>query len=197
MIEKLILSIVTFSLISTMIANLTSDSVYRKYISGFSGILFVIMIINPVISMVGDDVMDKLYDKWQFGFIRDDYKMDSIGWEEEYIKATNKEYEELVKDKIASLIGGLCEVKKCEITMEEDVESEDYGKIYQVVMTVGIKGEKENKEDEILDITKVTIGENAVDKSESKGYKEMLSEVRKRIGEYFELEDEQIIIDYL
>ena len=194
MVDRLILSIVTFSLVSTIVANLMSDSVYRKYISGFAGILFVIMIIKPVISLLGDGGMDKLYDKIQFQLASDEYKVDSAGWEEEYIETTQKEYEALVEEKIGSLIGDLCEVNACLVEYEKDTASSNYGEIYKIKLEVSAKGMI--KEDEAVgEVEKITIGEKAKEKSEDRGYKEMLTEIKKRMGEHFDLKEEMIIID--
>lgn len=203
MVEKMIISIVTFSLVSTMIGNMIQDSVYKKYIASFSGILFVIMIINPVLSLFDERLMEKLYDKYSFVFEGDEYKLDSVGWEEEYSEATKKEYEEMVRDKIEKLVGDLCQVNECTIEYENNIESNNYGEIYKISLKVGRKDnlyKDNNKNDnEVKEIEKINIGEAVQDKEnkeDGKGYKEVTQKIKESVAEYFELEKDNIDIEY-
>ena len=203
MLEKLILSIVVFSLVSTMIGNMTQDRVYKKYISGFSGILFVIMIINPVLSFFDDGIMEKIYDKYRFMFQGDEYKLDSTGWEKEYSEATQKEYEEIVREKIQKLVGDLCSVNKCEIEYENNIESDNYGEIYMISLSVGMidnldDANADEADNGIKKIEKISIGKKQEknDKTESRGYKEMGEKIKESIADYFELEKDNIVIEY-
>lgn len=195
MLEKLIISIVTFSIISTMLGNMIQDSAYKKYVSGFAGILFVIMIINPILSMFDDGMMEKMYDKCRFIFAGDDYRLDSTGWEKEYANATKEQYEEIVKNKIQTLIGNLCQVNKCEIEYEESMDNGNYGAIYQIRLRVGMI-DNINEKTGVKEIEKVNIGEGNKDKTDSRGYKEMTEKIKESISDYFELDKENIIIEY-
>ena len=208
MMVSLIISIVTFSVLTTIVENIYSDSVYKKYISQFTGILFIVMLINPVLNMFSKVEISEIFDKWKTFFLVDDYRLDTHLWEEEYTDATKKEFEKLLEIKLSSLLGDLCEIKECEVTFAGK-EKDNYGGISALRLSVGPRDERRIKKDQSdedkieiigdIDVNQVVIREKAdkKDKNESRGYKEMIEEIKRRISDYLSLEEENIIIDYV
>lgn len=210
MIISLVVSIVTFSILTTVVENMFSDSVYRKYISQFTGILFVIMLINPVLNIFSKVDTDEVLNKWKMFFSVDEYRLDSKLWEEEYANATKKEFEALLENNLSALLGDLCEIKKCEVTFAGE-DKDNYSGIEMLKLSVGpIDKLKENDENEKhdekgvgkvenIDIKAVLVDEpkKTEDKSDSRGYKEMISEIKRRISDYLSLKEDDIIIDYV
>ena len=54
-ISELVKNICVFMILTTVVNNLLQDSVYRKYIRLYVGIVIVILIINPVLSLLSMD----------------------------------------------------------------------------------------------------------------------------------------------
>lgn len=195
MVEKLVLSIVTFSILGSIIGDLISDTTYKKYISGLIGILMVIMIVGPVIDVFDKGNMEKSFDKWTFYFNKDDYALDTSAWEDEYIDATMKEYENVLKKSIKELTKELCEVVECKIEFDNQDVGLGVRKIDMIITTRGKKSEaalkdKKNIKDVIIEGVAGQKKDDAKDADNV--YDKVSEEVRVMVSEYLGIDKELI-----
>lgn len=195
MVEKLVLSIVTFSILGSIIGDLISDTTYKKYISGLIGILMVIMIVGPVIDVFDKGNMEKSFDKWTFYFDKDEYALDTSAWEDEYIDATMKEYENVLEKSIKELTKELCEVVECKIEFDNQDVGPGIRKIDMIITTRGKNSEaalkdKKNIKDVIIEGVAGQKKDDAKDADNV--YDKVSEEVREMVSEYLGIDKELI-----
>lgn len=98
--------IVVFLLIASLIGNLLIENEYRKYLSYATGLIVMVMILVPVLSLMGKEK------DWKDYLVQADYRQKAeqtkkeialLG--EEYEKKAQKQYERALQTEIAGLAG--------------------------------------------------------------------------------------------
>lgn len=115
---EMIRHIVVFILIASLIGNLLVDGEYRKYLSYATGLIVMVMVLVPVLSLMGKER------NWEDYLIQADYRQKAeetkkeiamLG--EEYEKKVEKQYEAALRTEVAGLVG--VEAERCIIRMRE------------------------------------------------------------------------------
>lgn len=117
-IMEMIRHVVVFLLLASLISNLLVASEYRKYVSYATGLIVMVMVLVPVLSLLGKER------DWQDYLVQADYRQKAeetrkeiamLG--EEYEKKVTNQYVEALRADIADLCGGKPE--QCTIRMRE------------------------------------------------------------------------------
>lgn len=130
-------NVVVFLLLMTMAGQLIPDEKYKKYIRLTMGLLLILVILLPVTRLMRLDT--KVYQN----FIKESFRISAadakageevVGVEGRFAEG----YEQMIKEEIRLYFeSNAMVVKSCELDMELDLESSDYGKIYS--MEIGIR----------------------------------------------------------
>ncbi len=130
-------NVVVFLLLMTMAGQLIPDEKYKKYIRLTMGLLLILVILLPVTRLMRLDT--KVYQN----FIKESFRISAadakageevVGVEGRFAEG----YEQMIKEEIRLYFeANAMVVKSCELDMELDLESSDYGKIYS--MEIGIR----------------------------------------------------------
>lgn len=130
-------NVVVFLLLMTMAGQLIPDEKYKKYIRLTMGLLLILVILLPVTRLMRLDT--KVYQN----FIKESFRISAAdakaGEEVVGVEGRFSEgYEQMIKEEIRLYFeANAMVVKSCELDMELDLESSDYGKIYS--MEIGIR----------------------------------------------------------
>lgn len=130
-------SVVSFMLLSPLILHAIPNESYKKYISYYIGLLFILVLIQPIGSLL--NIEEWMNEKWkEYNITFDIDKMESLSinsvsnWTQEkildYVKDTGKSYD--------------LEVKSCEATIETDMTLASYGQVNKLQIQLS-----QNKED--------------------------------------------------
>ena len=130
-------NVVVFLLLMTMAGQIIPDEKYKKYIRLTMGLLLILVILLPVTRLMRLDT--KVYQN----FIKESFRISAadakageevVGVEGRFAEG----YEQMIKEEIHLYFeANAMVVKSCELDMELDLESSDYGKIYS--MEIGIR----------------------------------------------------------
>lgn len=127
---EMIRHVVVFLLIASLIGNLLVEGEYRKYLSYATGLIVMVMVLVPVLSLLGKEK------NWQDYLVQADYQQQAeetrkqialLG--EEYEKKVTRQYEEALRREIADLCGG--KPQQCILRMRD-------GKIESIHMKVDV-----------------------------------------------------------
>ncbi|GMQ57774.1 hypothetical protein AN1V17_21690 [Vallitalea sediminicola] len=156
-------NIVIFLLLAKILEYLIPGGNMKKYFRLFSGIILMIIIINPIIKYNG------IIEKFNLDVIKNEFKINSSntqGIDNEYLDVQNGITLKIYKNKIASHIKGLLDdenisIINASVEVEEDINNEEYGTIREVYLTVNSEyiGKKDS-EIERIKIEKVLIGDS-------------------------------------
>ena len=127
-------NVVVFLLLMTMAGQLIPDEKYKKYIRLTMGLLLILVILLPVTRLMRLDT--KVYQN----FIKESFRISAadakageevVGVEGRFAEG----YEQMIKEEIRLYFeANAMVVKSCELDMELDLESSDYGKIYSCLL---------------------------------------------------------------
>ncbi len=164
-IYSVVKSIVIFLLLIKILEFLMPDGNMKKYLRLFSGIVLMLIMLGPIIKYRG------LLPQMNYEIIKKEFEISSMGEGidyGDYAKIREDMTLNIYKDKITTHIESLLmddniQVKKTRVYVEEDVNSEEYGMIKELYLTVGQEMSKGNKSEkssiDIVKIDKVSIGE--------------------------------------
>lgn len=135
-------NVVVFLLLMTMAGQLIPDEKYKKYIRLTMGLLLILVILLPLTRLTGMD--QRIYQN----FIKESFRISAadaqageeiFGMDGTFVK----EYRQMIQEEVRTYFeADAMVVKYCELDMNEDVESSDYGHIYR--MKVGILSKDKN-----------------------------------------------------
>lgn len=115
-------NLVCFYIFITAVLHLLPKESYRKYVRFFTGMLLVIMVLTPILSLVGNE--ENLYEKIeQTGFFQ---QMENLKLDTAYLEATQKEiyqeeYEKAICMDIEQMVDRQeLEAKKVEVQLTEE-----------------------------------------------------------------------------
>ena len=135
-------NIVVFLLLMTMAGQLIPDEKYKKYIRLTMGLLLILVILLPLTRLTGMD--QRIYQN----FIKESFRISAadaqageeiFGMDGTFVK----EYRQMIQEEVRTYFeADAMVVKYCELDMNEDMDSSDYGQIYR--MKVGILPKDKN-----------------------------------------------------
>ena len=196
-------NVVVFLLLMTMAGQLIPDEKYKKYIRLTMGLLLILVILLPLTRLTGMD--QRVYQN----FIRESFRIsasDAQGGEEVFgMDGTfAKGYRQMIQEEVRLYFeADAMVVKYCELDMNEDVESSDYGQIYG--MKVGIlpkdrnipQGETSEKSGNV-NVEEIRIGEAVKNRDgEPSVPKEKIEQWTKDLSLQFGMDVEQLELEIL
>lgn len=127
-ITEMMRNVVVFLLIASLIGNLLTGSEYRKYLSYATGLIVMVMVLVPALTLLGKDR------DWRDYLVQSDYQKKAEDTEreitilgEEYESKLREQYEDALRTEIAALCGGKPE--QCKLKIQD-------GKIERILMKV-------------------------------------------------------------
>ncbi|QUH31048.1 stage III sporulation protein AF [Vallitalea guaymasensis] len=191
-------NIVIFLLLAKILEYLIPGGNMKKYFRLFSGIILMIIIINPIIKYNG------ILEQFNYDVIKNQFKInytDTQETENKYANVQNEITLKIYKDKIINHVKGLLEAEKISITkasveIEEDIKNENYGTIKEINLTVNSEYiEKKDSQIDRVEIEKIIIGESN-DNRELRSSEDILLEkkIKKIIKNFYKLSSNNIHI---
>lgn len=196
-------NVVVFLLLMTMAGQLIPDEKYKKYIRLTMGLLLILVILLPLTRLAGMD--QRIYQN----FIKESFRISAadaqageeiFGMDGTFVK----EYRQMIQEEVRTYFeADAMVVKYCELDMNEDVESSDYGQIYR--MKVGIlpkdknisQGETSEKSGYVY-VEEIRIGEEVKKGAgESSVPKEKIEQWTKDLTLQFGMDVEQLELEIL
>lgn len=196
-------NVVVFLLLMTMAGQLIPDEKYKKYIRLTMGLLLILVILLPLTRLAGMD--QRIYQN----FIKESFRISAadaqageeiFGMDGTFVK----EYRQMIQEGVRTYFeADAMVVKYCELDMNEDVESSDYGQIYR--MKVGIlpkdknisQGETSEKSGHVY-VEEIRIGEEVKKGAgESSVPKEKIEQWTKDLTLQFGMDVEQLELEIL
>lgn len=203
-------NVVVFLLLMTMAGQLIPEEKYRKYIHLTMGLLLILVILLPLTKLTGME--EKIYQN----FIRESFRISAadaragesiVGAEGQFSDG----YRQMIREEVRLYFEANSMVMKyCELDMDDDAGSENYGQIYQMRVGIVPKDRNMDETDSQKEIEKeISVGEiqigkgkygDAPDNSEisnSSPPKEKIEQWRKDILLQFGIEEEQLELEIL
>lgn len=196
-------NIVVFLLLMTMAGQLIPDEKYKKYIRLTMGMLLILVILLPLTRLTGMD--QRIYQN----FIKESFRISAadaqageeiFGMDGTFVK----EYRQMIQEEVRTYFeADAMVVKYCELDMNEDMDSSDYGQIYR--MKVGIlpkdknisQGETSEKSGHVY-VEEIRIGEEVKKGAgESSVPKEKIEQWTKDLTLQFGMDVEQLELEIL
>lgn len=171
----------------------------KRYINIVLGLLIIIVLINPIIKLLSSDInieREVLLNIKNYNTFR-------VDSDSKYVESQNKQIAELYKSKLETEIVELVkteekyDVLKVIVSIEENTQSENFGKIKGVEVHLGASNDKSNskgnvKVDEIenvsINIDKSNISKDSIASSE--GFDELI----ESISSFYRIPKEKIIV---
>jgi stage III sporulation protein AF len=165
-------NIIVFMIISTVILNLLGKSNYKKYVGLITGLILVLLVIGPVLSLTGKiSYFDFSMDSYGSLVEAQDLSKEMFEMEKQSTIDIFEEYKQVIVNQTENLIAekGLT-VVSMEIDVITDKSSTDFGKILQINLVAAYKTNQEmpGKTGDILSIEKIEIGQISFDSDTEK-----------------------------
>lgn len=176
---------VFYLILMTMIMNLLPDKKYEKYLRLFTGMVFLFLVFEPLAEISG------LEAEVAGAFERLTFQNNAMLLREEIEDADGKRmaklvdgYADAVETDLRTMAEGISlECRDVQVQLNGDVESETFGRVQAVVMQVGLR----------------SAGREDVQEADSRQARQKanrdISELKKKIGEYYGLEESDIAIN--
>lgn len=158
-------TIVIFMIFLTILSNLLGKSDFKKYINVVTGLLLVLVTMNPILKLLSmDDSFDYYFDSVSFNLQTTEVANEMRDAEEgqrqiileNYKEEIVKHIEDLLKEEELYLLNA-------KVSIEEDSSSEDYAKIKQITLkaTYSVPDSESETTIEKVEIPKIEIGTSA------------------------------------
>lgn len=168
---------VFYLIFMTMIINLLPDKKYEKYLQLFAGVVFILLVFGPFADLTG--VEARIAEAFERITFRNDVKLLQKEIEDADGKRTAglvNAYREAVETDLETMAEGVfLECRSVQAVLETDMESRDFGRVLGVDMRVGLS-------------------EAGGDREQRLAANREIGNLKKRIGEYYGLEEGKITI---
>lgn len=198
-------NLVVFLLFMTMVEQLIPDTKYRKYIRLTMGLVLILVLLTPLLKSMGME--EEIYRNFIKGNIQTsatDARVRGKIFDADSL--FNEGYINLIYEEVRAYFdsNGMI-VKYCELDVNEDSESEDYGKIYSMQIGVLPKDKNIGIDDASSDITsvdgvnipEVRIGKFAGGEEESYVPNEKIKQWEMDLSLQFGIDSEQLKLEIL
>lgn len=204
-------NITYYIIFMTVVINLLPDKKYEKYIRLFAGMILILLVLKPITGGLRlDDALARYFEEISLKKEAGELTGKFSQVEGKRLEAMISGYEEAVETDLRSMAdtaGFQC--TETEAQIDKDESSSTFGHVISVYLVLKNKGEgsegAEQKESgttepeqvkKVRKIEPVRIGETKADQGEYQRQKEnsQLSGLRRRIMEYYDLEEQEIEI---
>lgn len=198
---------ITYYLIFITVAvNLLPNKTYEKYVRFFAGMVLILLVLKPLTGGLRLD--DKL--AWYFESIT--FKKEAAELSKEFSKMEGQRLEAMMaqyEEAVAADLKSMAEtegfwVKSVRAVIGRDEKSPDFGHVKAITLLLSLEEEKEGKVEKIENVKEVEVepirlpdqqkepSEDARKEKQEENSK--LSGLRRRIAEYYDLEEQDIEI---
>ena len=167
-----------YLILMTVVLNLLPDKTYEKYLRLFTGMVFILLVFRPFADLTGLEArMAGVFERITFQNDAKLLKREIMEAEEVRLKKFTESFQAAVELDLKTMAEGsglVC--KSVEVTLNEDGESESFGALLSVKMEAALLGggeslSREEEENRRMEANREIAG------------------LRKRIGEYYGLEE--------
>jgi stage III sporulation protein AF len=199
-------NIIVFMIITTVILNLLGKSNYKKYVGLITGLILVLLVIGPILSLTGNSqYFDFSMDSYESLVDAQDLSKEMFVREEQSSIDIFIQYKQVIINQTDSLISekGLT-VVSMEIEVIEDKLSHDFGKLISLNLIAEYKKNNEmpGKTGDMLPIKKIEIGqvsfdvkENNQEKSQKNSLSAMEIYIKKQLADFYNMDSNNININ--
>lgn len=199
-------SIIVFMIITTVILNLLGKSNYKKYVGLVTGLVLVLLVIGPILSLSGKiQYFDFSMDSYESLVEAQDLSNEMFAMEESSSVDIFAQYKQVIMNQTESIISekGLT-VVTMDVEVVEDKANQEFGKILSMslVATYKTNNEMPGKTGDIPPIEKVEIGqitfdsqENDMDKSQQNGLSAMEIYIKNQLADFYNVDGNNININ--
>lgn len=150
-------SITIYILLSSMLMNLTDNKKYKKFIELVSGIILVILIANPLLTVLGykGNLMSDI-ENYNILFNSPEPLLELANNEMSRNESIMSNYRESLTDKLYEILDdyGYYAVASY-FDIEDDVEAKDYGSIRAMSVTAAKQTQLDDEENSVVSIERV------------------------------------------
>ncbi len=196
-------NIICYMLFISVIENLLPGKKYAKYLKLFSGMVLILLIIQPISSGLRlEDKISRYYESFVFQYETDDLKQEILGIEDKRLEQMIGQYEEAVAGDLEQMIReeGL-EVSSSRVVIERDQDSADFGKVKQIRLVVYESGADggDIPAGAVIPVEPVVIGMDETGEAQTESVQEHAEtqKLQKKIVSYYDLEDEYVEIQFV
>ncbi len=193
-------SIVFFLVLISIINNLVGSSAYRKYINLISGMILIILVVNPILRIFDiDKKIDYYFDKNTFMADRQDINNDLIRIEQAQKESIIKEYKIEIKNNAAILLEkeGLY-ISSFNVEVNEEESGNSFGEIEQINLVAAYTDIDESSLLEPIDKVEIDRVEIGSKKEDKENYKKELSEteinIKNLLSDFYNVDFDNINI---
>ena len=187
----------------TVASNLLPNKKYEKYIRFFAGMVLILLVLKPVTGGLRlENTMAYYFESISIKKEAGELKGEISKMEDKRLKSLISGYEEAVETDLAAMAetAGFG-WKDIRAEIDQDQESSTFCHVLKVSMVLTVKEEQEETVgvvpvEKIETVEEVKITEKETKRSEERRQEEnlQLSGLRRRIGEYYDLEEQDIEI---
>lgn len=200
-------NIICYMLFIAVIENLLPGKKYGKYLKLFSGMVLILLIIQPVSSGLRlEDKIARYYESFVFKYESGDLKQELLGIEDKRLEQMIGQYEEAVARDLEQMVQeeGL-ETVSCRVVIQSDQASESFGRVESIQMMVRSETgrETETKDYAIVSVEPVVIGPSATTAQPEEEWGQRQQErseaerLQKKIVSYYDLEVDYVKIQFV
>lgn len=198
-------TIVVFLILVAIVMNLLGTSSYKKYVSVFTGMLLVSIVITPLMKLFNlTDSMDYHLEKNNFTIEAKDMNEKIFDADEKQKSYITKEYTIKLKEQLEKNLNEKnLTLKKCDFTIDEDMASEKFGKVIAIDIVANEFATDDDKEDKKNSSLKdIIIEDIRIGEEEPKSHRKNSKissvqeiELSKEIAEFYNIDSELVHVD--
>lgn len=146
--KDLVRNILTYYIILSVLMAMIGKSSYKKYIEMFSGLVMIIIILNPLIKLFGaQDTLDMNLQKNQLYEVTQAESDDIMVAELKQRDAVLKQYKDTIAKQIDTVMKNYdYSATNVEVTIDEEVDSETFGQVKNISVCCQKGTEEESEE---------------------------------------------------
>ena len=203
-------TIVVFLILVAIVMNLLGTSSYKKYVSIFTGMLLVSIVITPLMKLFNlTDSMDYTH-YVSIALKINNFKIEAKDMNEKIFDADEKqksyitqEYTIKLKEQLEKNLNEKnLTLKKCDFTIDEDMASEKFGKVIAVDIVANEFTANDDNEDKKKIMKDIIIEDIRIGEEEPKSSRENSKissvqeiELSKEIAEFYNIDSELVHVD--
>lgn len=200
-------NIICYLLFVSVIENLLPGKKYHKYLKLFSGMILILLIIQPISNGLRlDDKIARYYESFVFQYESDDLKNELLGIENKRLEQMIVQYEDAVAQDLAQMAReeGV-ETVSCQVIIQSDQTNENFGQVESIRLLIKnpTAQDAESSDYAVASVEPVVIGPavmaGASDDNQGQ-QKQVHSEVKKlqkKIVSYYDLEEDYVEIQFV
>lgn len=204
-IYSLVKDIVVYLILVTIIMNLVGKSSYRKYISIFTGMVLILIIAKPIVSLFDlSDTFNYYFDNNLFMVEAKDYNDELMAADEKGKQAIIVEYQNIVKEQIEMVLNRYnLYPSSINTLLDTDESSGDYGMVTGITIVAAFTREDSTVESSDIKVDKIMINQDikiegkekkAQSDEEPGAYEDTKKKIRDELSNSFQIEQDQIHI---